>query len=128
MSFKINLGNNNQAPAKDERQPEKFWGNIGVYGQGTNEDGEAVEQFISLNYGIPLSSVKEERVSGSENWQHIARAKNSLHAQIMEIAMALEPGETFDIPMVFQIRAIKEKEDIAPEDQAIKFDLGVKKK
>lgn len=127
MSFKINLGNNAPA-AKEERQPEKFWGNVGVYGQGTNEDGETVEQFISLNYGIPLSAVKEERVSGSENWQHIARAKNALYEQIMEIAMNLEPGETFDIPMVFQVRSIKEKEVIAPEDQAIKFDLGVKKK
>lgn len=124
-NFKINLGN--KAPAaKDERQPEKFWGNVGVYGQAVDEEGNEVSQFISLNYGIPLSAVKEERVSGSENWQHIARAKNSLYEQIMEIALALEPGETFDLNMVFQIRSIKDKEAIAPEDQAIKFDLGVK--
>ena len=126
MSFKINLGNN-KVSSKDERQPERYWGNVGVYGQAVDEDGNEVQQFISLNYGIPLSAVKEERVSGSENWQHIARAKNSLHEQIMEIAMSLEPGETFDLNMVFQIRSIKEKEDIAPEDQAIKFDLGIKK-
>lgn len=127
MSFKINLGNNKAAPsAKDERAPEKYWGNVGVYGSAVDENGDDVQQFISLNYGIPLSAVKEERVSGSENWQHIARAKNSLYEQIMEIAMSLEPGETFDLNMVFQIRSIKDKEAIAPEDQAIKFDLGVK--
>lgn len=127
MAFKINLGNN-KVQQQDERTPEKYWGNVGVYGTAVDEDGNEVQQFISLNYGIPLSSVKEERVSGSENWQHIARAKNSLYEQIMQIAMELEPGETFDLDMVFQIRSIKEKEDIAPEDQAIKFDLGLKKK
>lgn len=125
--FSLNLGALGKPSNKnaDIKPKEKFWGNVGVYAKAHDENGDLVEQFISLNYGIPMSSVEEMKLSGQPNWRKIVQAKNSLLAQLLDIARSLEPGEVKDIPMVFQIRHVKDESAAKPEDDAFVFDLGI---
>lgn len=124
--FRVNMSN---APAQaaqsaQEREPELFWGNVGVYATAHDDEGNEVNQFISLNHGIPLSSVQEMKINGSPEWQMMCAAKNDMLAQIMEIVSNLEPGETYDIPMTLQLRHVQQKTAVSREENAFQFKLG----
>lgn len=107
----FNQQSSNAAPA--ERPREEYWLNIGWYADAVDENGEQFRQFISLNYGIPLSSVKEEKLGSNPAWNALAQAKNSILEQLLVKAKSLQPGETFDIGEgngpVLQIRRVGEK-------------------
>lgn len=89
-----------------ERVPEEFWANVGLMSEYETAEGTQ-EQFVSLNYGIPLSSVPEVKLGSSPDYNALMLARQDLYAQIMEIAHGLDEGETFNVPMVVQIRRVK---------------------
>lgn len=122
--FRVNMGAVPAKQAAQEREPEMFWGNVGVYATAIDSDGEEVKQFISLNHGIPLSSVQEMKISGSPEWQMLCSAKNDMLNQIMEIATNLKPGETHDLTMIFQIRHVEKKSAVSREENAFQFKLS----
>lgn len=119
---------NNQASsnaAAAERPREEFWLNIGWYASAVNENGEQFQQFISLNYGIPLSSVKEEKLGSNPAWNALVQAKNGILHQLLAKAKELKPGETFDIGEgdgpVLQIRRVGEKVVVADNPLEVKI-------
>lgn len=93
-----------------ERVPESFWANIGLMSEYQAEDGSTHEQFVSLNYGIPLSSVPEVKLGSSPDYNALMLARQDLYQQIMEIANGLDEGETFNVPVVMQIRRVKSQD------------------
>lgn len=92
--------------AASERVPEEFWANIGLISEYETAEGTQ-EQFVSLNYGIPLSSVPEVKLGSSPDYNALMLARQDLYSQIMEIANGLDEGETFNVPVVMQIRRVK---------------------
>lgn len=92
--------------ATTDRVPEEFWANIGLVSEYETDAGTE-EQFISLNYGIPLSSVPEVKLGSSPDYNAMQLARQDLYQQIMEIAQGLEEGETFQVPVTMQIRRVK---------------------
>lgn len=89
-----------------DRVPESFWANIGLMSQYETDEG-IQEQFVSLNYGIPLSSVPEVKLGSSPDYNALMLARQNLYEQVMEIAQGLDEGETFNVPVVMQIRRVK---------------------
>ena len=92
--------------ATADRVPESFWANIGLISEYETDEG-VQEQFVSLNYGIPLSSVPEVKLGSSPDYNALMLARQNLYEQVMEIANGLEEGETFNVPVVMQIRRVK---------------------
>jgi len=92
--------------ATTDRVPESFWANIGLMTEYETDEGTQ-EQFVSLNYGIPLSSVPEVKLGSSPDYNALMLARQDLYSQIMEIANGLDEGETFNVPVVMQIRRVK---------------------
>lgn len=92
--------------ATSDRVPESFWANIGLMSEYETDEGTQ-EQFVSLNYGIPLSSVPEVKLGSSPDYNALMLARQNLYEQVMEIANGLEEGETFNVPVVMQIRRVK---------------------
>lgn len=92
--------------ATSDRVPESFWANIGLVSEYETDEG-VQEQFVSLNYGIPLSSVPEVKLGSSPDYNALMLARQNLYEQVMEIAQGLEEGETFNVPVVMQIRRVK---------------------
>ena len=92
--------------ATSDRVPESFWANIGLISEYETDEG-VQEQFVSLNYGIPLSSVPEVKLGSSPDYNALMLARQNLYEQVMEIANGLEEGETFNVPVVMQIRRVK---------------------
>ena len=114
------------APAAQQERPrEEFWLNVGWYADAVNENGEAFRQFISLNYGIPLSSVKAEKLGSNPAWNALVQAKNSILEQLMAKAQELEPSQTFDIGEgngpILQIRRVGEKVEVENNPLEIKI-------
>ena len=113
------------AAAAQERPREEFWLNIGWYAEAQDEQGNPFRQFISLNYGIPLSSVKEEKLGSNPAWNALVQAKNGILQQLMAKARELEPGQTFDIGEgngpVLQIRRVGEKVEVQDNPLEIKI-------
>lgn len=95
-----------ETPAASDRVPESFWANIGLMTEYETSEGMQ-EQFVSLNYGIPLSSVPEVKLGSSPDYNALMLARQDLYQQVMEIANGLEEGETFNVPVVMQIRRVK---------------------
>lgn len=110
----LNLGRNRAA--QEERAPEEFWGNIGLYAEYTDEDGNPAQQFISLNSGIALSSIPDMKKSQSPHWNAMCSAKDSLRDQLLEIAQGLEPGETHDVQIILQVRRVGERQEVSEKD------------
>lgn len=108
-----------------ERIPEQFWANVGLLSEYQAEDGSKHEQFVSLNYGIPLSSVPEVKLGSSPDYNALMLARQDLYQQIMEIANGLDEGETFNVPVVMQIRRVKSQDSKKSEvsDNAYKVKL-----
>ena len=114
------------APAAAQERPrEEFWLNIGWYADATDESGQPFRQFISLNYGIPLSSVKEEKLGSNPAWNALVQAKNGILQQLLAKANELQPGQTFDIGEgagpILQIRRVGEKVEIENNPLEIKI-------
>ena len=96
------------APA--EREPEKYWVNIGYSVEMVDEStGESRVGFVSLPYGIPLSSVQPEKMTNSAKMNALLGAKNDLLEQFKAAAEALEPGEVRTLQLEVQIRHVGEK-------------------
>lgn len=123
LKLALNGGNKNQAA--EQREPEKYWLNIGEFAEYEDETGEVVRQFIGLNYGIPLTSVPAMKKSSNPHWNAICDAKDGLHQQLMELAQKLEPGETLEFPITVQLRHVGEAPEVAAEDNPFRVKLRV---
>ena len=110
--------------ATPDRVPEAFWANIGLMSEYETDEGTQ-EQFVSLNYGIPLSSVPEVKLGSSPDYNALMLARQNLYEQVMEIANGLEEGETFNVPVVMQIRRVKsadsKKSEVAENAYKVKL-------
>ena len=127
ISPKLNIALKSQssaAPAQ-EREKELFWANIGTEVQYENSAGEMETQFISLNYGIPLSSVPAMKKGGNVHWNAICDAKDDMHAQLLEIAKNLAPGETCNIPITLQLRHVGESPTVKSDENPFMVKLKV---
>jgi hypothetical protein len=83
----------NQAAKKDQT-PAVYWLNIGYQTEVQTEEGTTEVRFVSLPLGIPLDTQELLKTnSRNESFAQFQAARNDLHAQIMDLAKGLEPGE-----------------------------------
>lgn len=122
---KLNIALNGGKSNMEAREPEKFWLNIGEFAEYENENGEIEKQFISLNYGIPLSAVPDMKKGTNPFWNAVCDAKDGLRDQLLELAQGLQPGETVEFPITVQIRHVGERPEIAPEENPLRVKLRV---
>ena len=127
LSPKLNiaLNRNSGKQQAEQREPEKYWLNIGEFVEYEDENGDIAKQFINLNYGIPLSSVPPMKKSGNPHWNAICDAKDGLHEQLMELAKNLKPGETMEFPITLQLRHVGEQPQVSPENNPFRVQLKV---
>jgi len=126
LSPKLNIAlNRKSTKTAEDREPEKFWLNIGEFAEYQNEDGETERQFISLNYGIPLSSVPDMKKGNNIFWNAVCDAKDGLRDQLLELAQGLQPGETIEFPITIQLRHVGERPEITPDENPMRVKLRV---
>lgn len=123
--LKLALNGNNKNQPTEQREPEKYWLNIGEFAEYEDETGEVVRQFIGLNYGIPLSSVPAMKKSSNPHWNAICAAKDGLHEQLLELVSNLKPGETMEFPITVQLRHVGEAPEVSNDENPFRVKLKV---
>lgn len=116
MSSLFNLpantnNNSNNTPASD-RPKAQVWLNVGYEVEVPAEDGSAEKVFVSLPMGIPVDTMEQARVNGTDRWKQFQGARNDLLGQIQELAKGMTPGTEQTINLKVQIRRVTE--DNAP--------------
>lgn len=122
---KLNIALGKNKNTVEERAPEKYWLNIGEFVEYETEDGEIERQFISLNYGIPLSSVPDMKKGNNLHWNAVCDAKDGLRDQLLELAQSLKPGETIEFPITVQVRHVGEKPEVTAEENPLRVKLRI---
>lgn len=85
-TFGRRAATNNQG--QENREPAQFWLNVGYRTESE------LYPFVSLAQGIPLDTITALSITGrNEGFREFQAARNDLHAQIMSLAKALQPGE-----------------------------------
>lgn len=109
-TIEMNLGNpfvQAQAP-KDAVKPKKkseLWLNVGIEVPSMDEEGNKTVEFISLPYGIPLSTMPEQKVNSSNpRMRGIQQGGNSLLANLIEEGMKLDQGTDVSVNLVVKLR------------------------
>lgn len=106
----------NVSTKTDEIEKSQYWVNVGYEVEVETDQGTET-RFVSLNAGIALDRVQEMKTNSSNaEWNHLCAAKNDLHAQLMEAASKMKPGESKLVQLQVEIRRIKEDGPIISSD------------
>jgi hypothetical protein len=82
------------AEAQNERPQATIWLNIGMTVPIPNDQGEIVDTFVSLPFGLPIDTMNEKPITGSSaDWHNLVQAKNFLLEQLKEAGASLQPGQ-----------------------------------
>lgn len=124
-----NLVNNTQAPRgrgngnaqnQEQRDPAKFWLNIGFPAEGV-EEGDKYAFISPQGMGIALDNLEPQPIRGSNEEFNGFRADcNALLERIMKLASQLRPGETRLTKLVVQVRRVQD-DAVAPQGTNSKF-------
>lgn len=113
MAFGINLtgANTNSSSAKEDKVPAQVWLNIGYLSDVVDENGE--RRFVSLPFGIALDTMsKVSTNSRNADYAMFQQARNQLLDQLIEVGMALKPGQDtimeLENGLAIQIRRVNE--------------------
>lgn len=109
--FEQTFGRRSSNAPQQEREAAQFWLNIGY----RTED--ETYPFVSLAQGIPLDTITALPITGrNEAFREFQSARNDLHAQIMDMAKALEPGQDrifdTDTGLSIQIRRVDAVQEV----------------
>lgn len=94
--------------ANSDKPKAQFWLNLGYAVTIEGEDGPE-DRFVSLASGVPLDG-QEVLPTTSRNVMlaKLNAARNDLHAQLMELAGDLAPGESRIVQLEVQLRRVNE--------------------
>ncbi len=83
------------APAPTDRPKTQVWLNVGTTVQIPNaETGEVEDVFVALPIGIPLDTMENMEVRGTnKNWANMVQAKNWLLGQLKALGEGVEAGD-----------------------------------
>lgn len=107
---------------KQEQVPAKFWLNFGHLVEVEDAEGNRVQQFVSLPWGVPLDTQTPlDETANNEGFAFLNQARNDLLAQVLAFARTLKPGEERILPgticgLQIQIRHVREKRQVSGEN------------
>lgn len=97
-------------PANGDRPQAEFFINIGVTVPMPDEEGNMVDTFLSLPYGLPLDTMSELVIRGNnEVWNNQAAARNELLKALVKMGGELEAGSGQELPKL-QVQLYRRKE------------------
>lgn len=93
-----------------DRPQAEFFINIGVTVPMPDENGNMVDTFLSLPYGLPLDTMSELVIRGNnEVWNNQAAARNELLKALVKMGSELEAGSGQELPKL-QVQLYRRKE------------------
>lgn len=93
------LGGNTQTSAKEDKKQAQIYLNIGITIPLPNAQGEVVDTFVSLPYGLPLDTMTKMVAKGSNaEWNTLVDLKNSLLEALTKLGESLEKGNGKVLP------------------------------
>ncbi|ECQ2933722.1 hypothetical protein PJM40_0011 [Salmonella phage vB_SenP_UTK0002] len=87
-------------PAAGAQRPQaEVFINVGINVQMPNEEGEMVDTFLSLPFGLPLDTMNELVIRGNnQQWNEQAAARNELLKALVKMGEALDAGTGTEMP------------------------------
>lgn len=93
-----------------DRPQAEFFINVGVTVPMPDEEGNMVDTFLSLPYGLPLDTMSELVIRGNnEVWNNQAAARNELLKALVKMGGELEVGSGQELPKL-QVQLYRRKE------------------
>jgi hypothetical protein len=106
------LGNKSAGNKPADRPQAEIYINVGVTVQMPNEEGEMVDVFLSLPYGLPLDTMSDLVIRGNNQvWNDQAAARNELKAALVKLGESLEQGVGQTMPKL-QVQLYRRKEQV----------------
>ena len=100
--------------AKEEKQQAMVYLNVGITIPMPNAEGEVVDTFVSLPFGLPLDTMSKMVAKGSNpSWNSLVEMKNSLLEALVTLGNAQEPGSGKMLPKL-EIQIYHRKEASEP--------------
>lgn len=106
---------NTQAAVVGKEMPKsQYWLNIGYEVEVPNEDGELVNTFVSLPFGLPLDNMEPVK-TGSKNQRYAAlqQAKNALLDALLAHAKEMPAGSEEIIDLKIQLRRVNGEAEVS---------------
>lgn len=87
------LGGNTQTSAKEDKKQAQIYLNVGITIPLPNAQGESVDTFVSLPFGLPIDTMSKMVAKGSNaEWNTLVDLKNSLLEALTKLGNSQEPG------------------------------------
>lgn len=100
---------NGRATNNTQRPQAEIFLNVGITVQLPNEEGEMVDTFLSLPFGLPLDTMNELVIRGNNTqWNEQAAARNELLKALVKMGESLEAGSGTELPKL-QVQLYRRK-------------------
>ena len=111
--------------AKEEKQQAMVYLNVGITIPMPNAEGEVVDTFVSLPFGLPLDTMTKMVARGNNaHWNAMVDLKNGLLEALTTLGNAQEAGTGKVLPKLeVQIFHRKESEPAAPSANSMELIL-----
>ena len=107
------LGGN--ATAKEEKKQAQIYLNVGITIPLPNQQGEMVDTFVSLPFGLPLDTMSKMVAKGNnQEWNQLVDLKNGLLEALTKLGNTQEPGTGKVIPKL-EVQVFHRKETSEPQ-------------
>ena len=108
------LGGNTQTSAKEEKQQAMVYLNVGITIPMPNAEGEVVDTFVSLPFGLPLDTMTKMVARGNNaHWNAMVDLKNGLLEALTTLGNAQEAGTGKVLPKL-EVQIFHRKEASEP--------------
>lgn len=100
---------NGRAANNTQRSQAEIFLNVGITVQLPNEEGEMVDTFLPLPFGLPLDTMNELVIRGNNaQWNEQAAARNELLKALVKMGESLEAGSGTELPKL-QVQLYRRK-------------------
>lgn len=100
---------NGRAANNTQRPQAEIFLNVGITVQLPNEEGEMVDTFLPLPFGLPLDTMNELVIRGNNaQWNEQAAARNELLKALVKMGESLEAGSGTELPKL-QVQLYRRK-------------------
>lgn len=100
---------NGKATNNTQRPQAEIFLNVGITVQLPNEEGEMVDTFLPLPFGLPLDTMNELVIRGNNaQWNEQAAARNELLKALVKMGESLEAGSGTELPKL-QVQLYRRK-------------------
>lgn len=100
---------NGRAANNTQRPQAEIFLNVGITVQLPNEEGEMVDTFLPLPFGLPLDTMNELVIRGNNaQWNEQAAVRNELLKALVKMGESLEAGSGTELPKL-QVQLYRRK-------------------